>query len=74
MKIEEKVKTVPFRELNEGDAFVFKKEYFLKTEPLDWEDGDYTYNAVNLCTGEVSYYFEDYWQVEKVNAKVVIEE
>lgn len=73
MKIEEKVKTVSFRELTEGNAFIFRKGYFLKTEPLDGEDGS-TFNAVDLCTGGASYYFEDYCQVEKVNAKVVIED
>lgn len=45
---------VPFKEITQGEVFMFGREYYIKMEEFGNQ-----YNAVNLCTGRITHFSED---------------
>ena len=72
MVIEEKIKTVAFRELDDGDIFRSGSSiYFLKVPNCKSEAG-YEYNSYDLVNNDYCYFGDDR-EVIYVKAKLVIE-
>lgn len=66
---------IAFKEIAQGQVFMYRGEYYIKTEPIHMPSSRDKYmNAVKLRNGANGYCFSEHVVVTKINAKVVIEE
>ena len=72
MRINDTRKGRTIAEVLTGGVFMYEGDYYMKTEVISDEDCN-PYNAVNLYSGELSYFAVDGDQIEPVCATLTIE-